>query len=222
MDEILENLDDFSQFNIFNIFNNFNQFTIFNDLNNVEPEQEPEQEPEIQEPENENENENENTDVNPTLFDIKYKNPENNKFRCEICNKEYKYFSGLYTHKRSHDPNYKKKYSCSLCNSSFDNITHTRKHIETHTRKGEIANPVENKRKLYRKDLKYKPVINQDNGENEFICSICNKKYNYRQSLQVHLKSHNILYVYKYNCMLCDFATDHSGEFKRHNARCVF
>jgi hypothetical protein len=92
--------------------------------------------------------------VNPSLFNKKYKNPTNNKFICEICNKEYKYFGGLYTHKRLHDPNYQKKYSCSLCNMSFDNTTHIKEHIHKHIRNGINASIIRNKRQLYRKNGK--------------------------------------------------------------------
>ncbi len=99
---------------------------------------------------NKMEKEKQSEQIISTLFKLKYKNPDTNKFMCEFCNKEYKYFGGLYTHKRLHDPNYTKKYSCSVCNSNYDSISHIKEHLKMHERRGENCTIIMNKRRLYR------------------------------------------------------------------------
>jgi hypothetical protein len=138
-----------------------------------------------------------------------------NKFICDECGQSYKYYAGLYSHKRSHDPNYIKKYSCSLCDYSHDNIYHLYSHKNTH--KNETETPFEiitNDRTLYRKPSKYKKMYSED--EKTFSCPICDKKYNYRQTLQVHIKTHDNTRELKFKCSECDFKCDHKGHFKRH------
>jgi hypothetical protein len=52
--------------------------------------------------------------------------------------------------------------------------------------------------------------------EQKFSCPICNKKYDYRQSIQVHMKTHDKKRQFKFHCLECDFKSDHKGHFNRH------
>jgi KRAB domain-containing zinc finger protein len=134
------------------------------------------------------------------------------RFICDECGQSYKYYSGLYSHKRKHDPVYKNKYSCSVCQYSSDNIHHLYSHINTH----EEATIITNERKLYRKPNKHRKSKINENDKNIFSCPICDKKYNYKQSMQVHLKTHDVERVFKFMCELCDFKCDHKAQFNRH------
>jgi hypothetical protein len=136
--------------------------------------------------------------------------PISERFICDECGESYKYYSGLYSHKRKHDPNYINKYSCSECYYSHDNIYNLYKHMNTH----ENATIITNERKLYRKPSKYKKMYNEE--EKAFTCPICYKKYNYKQSMQVHLKTHDTEQKFKFLCVKCDFKSNHKAHFKRH------
>ncbi len=136
--------------------------------------------------------------------------PTSKRFICDECGESYKYYSGLYSHKRKHDPNYIKKYSCSVCDYSHDNKYHLYSHINTH----ENATIITNERKLHRQPSKYKQIYSEK--DKQFTCPICDKKYNYRQSMQVHLKTHDNERVLKFVCSECDFKCDHKGQYKRH------
>jgi len=149
-----------------------------------------------------------------TLFDNIEKHPITGKYICDICNNEYAHYSGLYSHKRKHDPGYIPKFSCSLCNYSHDNNRHILDHLDVHAKRNEVASIITNERTLYRKSSFYQRVYNQDSGT--FSCNICSKKYQYRQSLQVHMKEHKMDRVFKFNCELCSFKTDHKAQFGRH------
>jgi uncharacterized Zn-finger protein len=149
-----------------------------------------------------------------TLFNNIDMNPKNGKYLCDICENEYATYAGLYSHKRKHDPSYIRKFSCSLCDYSHDNNRHLLDHIEVHARRNQVAMIITNQRTLYRKSNVYKKVYAQDNDN--FICTICSKKYMYRQSLQVHMKEHQDNRVFRFNCKECNFKSDHKGHFGRH------
>ncbi len=141
--------------------------------------------------------------------------PTNTKrFICDECGQSYKYFSGLYTHKRIHDPNYIKKYSCSLCDYSHDNIYHLYSHINAHNNKNEQAEIIKNERELIRQSNKQRNNYNQK--DKMFDCPYCDKKYYYRQTIQAHLKTHDKNRVYKFSCDECNFKCDHKSQFSRH------
>ncbi len=148
-------------------------------------------------------------------YDIDIIKPEKtNKFVCDECGESYKYHSGLYTHKRKHDVNYINKYSCSICEYSHDNIHHLYSHINAHNKKNEHAEIITNDRDLGRKPNKYKKMY--DDKDKTFSCPICSKKYYYRQSIQVHMKTHETTRVFKFSCDSCDFKCDHKAQFGRH------
>ena len=149
---------------------------------------------------------------------------EETKFVCDECGLRYKHYSGLYSHKRQHDANYVKKYSCSLCKYSTDNVCRIKRHKDNHLKLNQYLSQDErqekkceiivNQRVLSDKKSKYTKMYNTITGD--FKCPICNKVYQYRQSIQVHLKSHEPQTTYRFNCSKCDFQTDHKGHFKRH------
>jgi KRAB domain-containing zinc finger protein len=149
-----------------------------------------------------------------TLFDNIERHPTTGKYICDICDNEYASYSGLYSHKRKHDPSYIPKFSCSLCDYSHDNNKHLLDHIEVHAKRNEVATIITNQRTLYRKSSIYKKAYNPESGD--FTCAICSKKYLYRQSLQVHIKEHLPNRLFRFNCELCDFKTDHKAHFGRH------
>ncbi len=101
-----------------------------------------------------------------------------------------------------------------LCDYSHDNIYHLYRHIKSHN--GEIpeAKIINNIRPLCKPPSKYKQMYNEE--DKTFSCPICNKKYNYRQSMQVHIKTHDKKRTFKFQCSECDFKCDHKGQFKRH------
>ena len=70
----------------------------------------------------------------------------------------------MYSHKRKHDPDYKNKYSCSVCQYSNDNIHHLYSHINTH----DEATIITNERKLYRKPNKHRKSKINENDQNFF------------------------------------------------------
>ena len=153
------------------------------------------------------------------IFEIP-KISKNDSFICDECGKSYKYHAGLYTHKRTHNPDYIKKYSCSICNYSSDNNHLLYSHMNLHKNE-ENANIITNNRQLTPRPIKYKQRYSKyrelfNAEDNTFSCNICNKKYNYRQSIQVHMKIHDKERVFKFSCIKCDFTTDHKGYFKRH------
>jgi hypothetical protein len=95
-----------------------------------------------------------------------------------------------------------------------ENNKHLLNHINVHAKRNEVAIMITNERNLYRKSSIYKKAYNPESGD--FTCKICSKKYLYRQSLQVHIKEHQPNRVFRFNCELCIFNTDHKGHFTRH------
>jgi hypothetical protein len=143
-----------------------------------------------------------------------------NKFVCDICDLKYATYAGLYSHRRRHDPDYIPKFSCSECDYKHDNIYHLKGHIKTHNNNNVDAQIITNQRKLYRKNNIYRQMYNED--EKTFSCNICNKKYQYRQSLQVHIKTHDDFQTFKFNCENCNFKCNHKAQFSRHTINCKF
>ena len=139
-------------------------------------------------------------------------------YPCDICDKKYATYSGLYSHRRHHDPNYIPRFSCSLCDYTHDNISHLKSHQIVHLKRNEDCKIIINERKLYRKKSKYISMFKEESGS--FYCPICDKKYLYRQSLQVHLKTHETNRTFRFNCCFCDFKTDHKAHFGRHIENC--
>ena len=135
-------------------------------------------------------------------------------FACKFCDKIYATYAGLYSHIRHHDPDYIPKFSCSICEYKHDNIYHLKSHQNAHLKKNEQAEIITNVRKLYRKDSYYATLYKEKSDT--FNCPICDKAYLYRQSLQVHIKTHNPNREYRFNCCFCDLKTDHKGHFLRH------
>ena len=137
---------------------------------------------------------------------------DENKFVCDVCGLSYKYYSGLYMHKRNHNPNYIKKYSCSVCQHSTDNIIRIKNHKNIHL--GQECEIIINQRKLTDKESKYKKIYNPE--DNTYKCPLCNKIYQSRQSIEFHIKMHYPTRTYKFSCTECDFKTDRKGAFTRH------
>jgi KRAB domain-containing zinc finger protein len=139
-------------------------------------------------------------------------------FPCDLCDKKYATYAGLYTHQRHHDPEYIPKFSCSGCDYSHDNISHLVRHQLMHAKKNEYINIITNVRKLYRQQSKYISMYKEKS--NSFYCPECNKRYLYRQSLQVHIKTHEENRIFRFNCCNCDFKSDHKAHFGRHIENC--
>ncbi len=140
-------------------------------------------------------------------------------YPCDICDKTYATYAGLYSHRRHHDPEYIPKFSCSGCDYSQDNISNLIRHQNMHIKRNEYVNIVTNDRRLYRKKSKYISMFKEET--NDFSCPICQKTYLYRQSLKVHIKTHETNRTFKYNCCYCEFKTDHKGHFGRHIGKCT-
>ena len=129
------------------------------------------------------------TDIEGDYFDrdCDSQNPEDIKFKCEICSKAYTTQKGLKKHHLSHEKQHKcdicsktffkleelekhksfhtpKPHACDLCNASYSKLQSLARHLKSHNEKvNDSLNPDEKKEET---DLK-KSCKNEDDTEDE-------------------------------------------------------
>lgn len=129
--------------------------------------------------------------------------------RCPHCTKAFKTVINLNKHLLLHVDNFNLN-SCEICGRFFYNITHLKRHIETHQEKKFECSVCSLK---FRELLALKKHIPRHDDSLEFICSICDEKSVNKTVFTDHLyKVHSDLLTNVFKCPEC------GEDFPRQNA----
>lgn len=129
--------------------------------------------------------------------------------KCPHCLKVFKTVMNLNKHLVLHVENLNLN-SCEICGRFFHNLTHLKRHMETHQIKKFQCSVCSLK---FRELLALKKHIPRHDETLEFICSICDEKSINKTVFSEHLnKSHSDLLTNIFKCPEC------SEEFPRKNA----
>ena len=112
---------------------------------------------------------------------------DKDKFKCEICSKNFNFRQGFMSHRMTHDDN-AKKFKCKICHKAFADAAKLRRHENIHTNEksykcntcGKHFNVLSN---LHRHEKIH-------TGEKNFECLSCGKRFIQSNQLNVHEKTH--------------------------------
>ncbi|XP_022920206.2 zinc finger protein 253-like isoform X2 [Onthophagus taurus] len=115
-----------------------------------------------------------------------------NKFKCVYCDYETSDVNDISQHLHSfHD---KFRYTCKICNKGFDVLTWFEEHDNLHTGKKPFTCEFCGKSFIYSRYLAaHKTSMHklEITGEaSTYECPLCNKQYQHKNSLKVHMNSH--------------------------------
>ncbi|XP_052748155.1 zinc finger protein 701-like [Galleria mellonella] len=113
-----------------------------------------------------------------------------NKFVCDLCNKEFPYKRNLTRHKRIHLGT--NRFHCNHCNYQTNEPSKLRKHILTH----------------------YKNQLQIDLTD-KFICDSCTKEYSTKKSLKRHERNIHIENK-RLHCDHCNYKTNEKSHLRKH------
>lgn len=122
-------------------------------------------------------------------------------FKCEICDKAFKYKCDLKTHSLMHDDKANVSYYCDKCPYQ----TRTKNNLKAHyTRRhtAEYSFTCEYCGKRFKMEWDLKLHL-ETHGSSKFICEICNRLYTSEYTLYKHKKVMH-LNEYKYKCHICN------------------
>ncbi|KAG5669505.1 hypothetical protein PVAND_017392 [Polypedilum vanderplanki] len=134
------------------------------------------------------------------------------KFQCQICNKNYKNQKTLKIHLKTHN----KQHQCQTCGRKFSKLSEIKEHLKNH--ENQFAFRCEKCQKNFtsssnlRKHLK----THNKNRIKNLKCNRCDYSTDNKHCLASHLKTHNEKREKSLRCNQCDYKTDHKGSLKRH------
>ncbi|XP_039321713.1 zinc finger and SCAN domain-containing protein 5B [Saimiri boliviensis] len=131
-------------------------------------------------------------------------------FVCAVCSKEFKYFSQLKLHNRSHTG--ERPFECHECGKRFLQASDLRVHQRIHTGEKPYTCDVCNKQFAHESTLQGHRRMHT--GEKPFKCKFCSKVFSHKGNLNVHLRTHSGEKPYK--CPMCGNVFRQLGTFKRH------
>ncbi|KAF5295437.1 hypothetical protein FQA39_LY13098 [Lamprigera yunnana] len=157
--------------------------------------------------------------------DIKVPIEIENKFTCNICNKNFSCKQNFEIHQKAVHEN-QRPYQCDKCEKTFPYINSLKCHMLQHSEKNEKLYICEVCKKVFNhpSSLVYHREAEHNNGR-KCVCNICNKSFKHKQLLQRHQLVHSN--ERPHTCKTCDasFKTRanllnhmpiHTGE-KKHN-----
>jgi len=109
------------------------------------------------------------------------------RYVCTICNSTFAYSIDLRRHYRIHTG--EKPFTCEICNFSFSRKSHLRSHGRIHT------------------------------GEKPFTCKICNLSFSQKGNLRIHERIHTG--EKPYSCKICSYSCSHGSDLKNHRRETI-
>ena len=118
------------------------------------------------------------------------------KFQCKKCDRWFKSQGTLIIHEKWHhsEATVDKKLACDTCGKTFSRHGNLIRHVAIHLNK------------------------------KEFQCTVCEKRFNIKDSLRIHMKSHdaaNGIPTKKHTCEICGRKFNRKDILTRHTASCL-
>ncbi|GBO33707.1 Histone-lysine N-methyltransferase PRDM9 [Araneus ventricosus] len=114
------------------------------------------------------------------------RDPEKQKFSCDLCDKEFDFKSKFDSHYRTHTS--EKPFVCDVCKKGFTRKEHLVRHYRTHTDEKPFVCD------LCKKGFTRKEVLNNHyrthTGEKPFVCVVCKKGFTQKATLDSHYRTH--------------------------------
>lgn len=132
---------------------------------------------------------------------------DDRKFKCNLCNKKYKYARGLQEHSATHNQH---SYRCPYCSAKFKIKSSVRRHIKK-THPNEVVRVCEITPK--------QQTIETDREDvRQFKCTLCGSKYKYVHGLREHMRiKHTEPNTFK--CPFCPKEFERNKNIPRHIKR---
>ncbi|MFT7806932.1 zinc finger protein 408 isoform X1 [Arapaima gigas] len=138
------------------------------------------------------------------------------RYKCDVCDKSFFQLCHLKKHKFTHSDF--KPYLCTECGKSYSSQESFRAHLLMH--KGERPFKCQQCDKSYglKRDLKEHEVLHT--GQRPFVCDICGKAFARRPSLRIHREAHCAkeanMKSTKSKCNVCGKELANSGSLRNH------
>lgn len=136
---------------------------------------------------------------------------QDNKLTCEECGRSFSKLLHLSNHRKSHLE--RTRYKCSHCDHSTFRKDHLENHINIHKNHKPYVCDQCTFRTTQLVNL-YKHKQTHLNNEEKFSCSICNKCFNLKSYLQMHLARHT---KKESICKICKLSFVNRRLLKKHN-----
>ncbi|XP_050971119.1 zinc finger protein 408 isoform X1 [Labeo rohita] len=138
------------------------------------------------------------------------------KYKCDVCDKSFFQLCHLKKHKFTHQN--QKPYMCTECGKTYSSQESFQAHLLMH--RGQRPFQCQHCDKSYglKRDLKEHQVLHS--GEKPFVCDICGKAFARRPSLRVHREVHRTkepdYQAPKVKCPECNKELANSGSLRNH------
>jgi KRAB domain-containing zinc finger protein len=130
---------------------------------------------------------------------------------CKICGKFIKPLIMALHLRVTHST--EENFHCQICSKSFKSMKYLNSHKKSHDKKFEC--------KMCSKTFQWATALRKhtrdyhDNPKS-FACEICENKFNCKSTLKLHMRRHDKNRPKPFECQRCDFKTDNSSHFIRH------
>ncbi|XP_067118156.1 zinc finger protein 43-like, partial [Centruroides vittatus] len=112
---------------------------------------------------------------------------EERPFKCDICNKGFKWKEQVKHHKTTHIE--ERPFKCDICNKSFKLKGQLKSHQKTHSEEQPFKCDICNQGFNCRSQLKSHQKTHSE--EQPFECDICNESFKCKEQLKTHHKTHS-------------------------------
>lgn len=132
---------------------------------------------------------------------------EERRFYCQMCEKSFKYKSGLTDHmKRKHsecpvlENSVVVDFDCNICSKSFGSSHALHRHILTHTTQ-EVPCRKQGCTQMFASESEMRSHIEQEHLDKKYRCRVCSKMFTRVSNLNRHMKLHQN--IREFPCTLC-------------------
>ena len=149
-------------------------------------------------------------DVSTTKMEIKQEHTGGKPYSCSWCDTKFNNTSSLKSHMRIHTG--EKPYSCSHCDKRFTQVSSLNRHMRIHT--GEKPYSCSQCGMIFTDIGNLKRHKRIHTGEQPYSCSQCDMRFTNTSSLKAHMRIHTG--ENPYSCSQCDKSFTDSSNLKRH------